>query len=700
MIARAWLCAALVSSLALVSCGGGRTLGLGPNADASSTGRTLSPKALQQNTGAPFVEFPSTCDVPLGQLSQGATGTSMWFSVPTGCTKKAAGFVAKVEIATGQVTSYALGKAAEPLAIAENANYVWVADQHKENGKRLIYQFQEDGTSTSFALPSAITVTSLAAGPDGNLWFCGSYVSKKTSVAGYGYVTPSGATKLYELKASPEPLLTSIAAGSDGDLYATDENGNIDQISPATGAVTTFSVGGHPSSITNSSNVMVYSDASSAQLSVITKAGKFVVYPAPSGERPGFLARKSDGTVLYIDTENNSNAIGTFEPSKGIYESEAQAPNAGLRYLYNGPDGNMWFTDAYGHVGAYLKFILQTNPPSISLDTTTCSTTFTVSEPNYSGSFSVASGNSAVASVSPATGTASTTFTVTETGSGSTTISVQDSMQNVVALPVSSAGDGSGNPVTFEYTGGSQCFIVPQNITDITVTAVGAAGGPGAGGGSNGGSATATISVTPGETLAVNVGGEGNYGGGYDDPFPGSGGFNGGASGSAGHGSCYDICYGAGGGGGGGASDVREGGSGIANRVVVGGGGGGGGNGGGGSGGGLSGGNGSGDSCSSDGGPGGSGGTQTTGGAGGSGGVGTGYDSNFYCGDGSGGGGGGYYGGLGGSYGGAGGGGSAYAEPSATNVSYASGTNNNYGYVTISWSSNAVRKRTARSKAR
>ncbi|MGB8964955.1 MAG: glycine-rich protein [Candidatus Cybelea sp.] len=79
--------------------------------------------------------------------------------------------------------------------------------------------------------------------------------------------------------------------------------------------------------------------------------------------------------------------------------------------------------------------------------------------------------------------------------------------------------------------------------------------------GGNGGIVTATIAVTPGETLAIFVGGEGT--GDTSNCSPGSdGGFNGGGAGGS-----ENYCLN--GTGGGGASDVRQGGDELGDRVIV-----------------------------------------------------------------------------------------------------------------------------------
>ncbi|EDZ59971.1 outer membrane autotransporter, putative [Candidatus Pelagibacter sp. HTCC7211] len=268
--------------------------------------------------------------------------------------------------------------------------------------------------------------------------------------------------------------------------------------------------------------------------------------------------------------------------------------------------------------------------------------------------------------------------------------------------------------VTFSYTGSAQTWTVPSGVTLITVDGYGAMGGHGAsdrnGRGGLGGRVQTNISVTPGTTLNIYVGGSGgnttsNPGANYKpsyNPYEagnGQGGFNGGTQGG-------QTSAGAGGG----ATDIRFGGTALSNRIYVAGGGGGGANqrresqpgGDGGHGGGTTGGAGSKggsggtNQSSSDltrgpnatgGGAGGGGGTSSAGGAGGSvsgsdgtlGIGGQGGNSGRH----GGGGGGGYYGGGGGGHkngsdaGGGGGGGSSYCDPT-----YCSSTTHTQGYTT------------------
>jgi hypothetical protein len=144
---------------------------------------------------------------------------------------------------------------------------------------------------------------------------------------------------------------------------------------------------------------------------------------------------------------------------------------------------------------------------------------------------------------------------------------------------------------TFSFTGEQASFTVPADVCELTIDAFGAQGGAGSiiegdngvfservgdelgaqqiegepGVGGPGGQVTATVPVTPGETLTILAGGAG---GDADGNTAGAGGFNGGGDGGTG------SEDGGGGGGGGGSSSVSRGNEALA---IAGGGGGGGG---------------------------------------------------------------------------------------------------------------------------
>jgi hypothetical protein len=240
----------------------------------------------------------------------------------------------------------------------------------------------------------------------------------------------------------------------------------------------------------------------------------------------------------------------------------------------------------------------------------------------------------------------------------------------------------------------STTFEVPAGIHSITVEAFGAAGGASGDGkpGGLGAEVTSTVAVTPGETLAVRVGGQGGNG---IDGYPGElchyggGGFNGGGE----AGECN--FEGSAAAGGGGATTLVRG----LTRLVVAGGGGGagaGGTGGAGGAGGEEGGTGS--PGAAGGGRGGTGGTATGVGLGGSGQGGgqagkpgsgaIGGEGGFWSNGSGGGGGGGLFGGGGGggsqTYSGGGGGGGSSTGPAGS--VYTAGAQSGNGKLVISYS--------------
>ncbi len=145
----------------------------------------------------------------------------------------------------------------------------------------------------------------------------------------------------------------------------------------------------------------------------------------------------------------------------------------------------------------------------------------------------------------------------------------------------------AATPVSQSFTTtGEQQFVVPPGVSSVQATAVGGNGGPGneETPGGSGATVTATLAVTPGETLYAEVAGNGQ-GTSINKNEEGLGGYGGGGDGGI---RVILFASAPGGGGGGGASDVRTcpasatssecgGRSSLASRLLVAAGGGGGG---------------------------------------------------------------------------------------------------------------------------
>lgn len=137
---------------------------------------------------------------------------------------------------------------------------------------------------------------------------------------------------------------------------------------------------------------------------------------------------------------------------------------------------------------------------------------------------------------------------------------------------VFSGHSGAPTVVTrYQFTGTPQTYVVQTGVCRVRIEALGAAGGPEGTAGTPGPGAIAisTFVVTPGETLRVNVGGQG---GEAEGSTLGVGGWNGGGAGGRAA-DANDGRLGQAGSGGGGATDVRRGGDGLEHRIIVAGGG-------------------------------------------------------------------------------------------------------------------------------
>lgn len=131
----------------------------------------------------------------------------------------------------------------------------------------------------------------------------------------------------------------------------------------------------------------------------------------------------------------------------------------------------------------------------------------------------------------------------------------------LVALSPAAPAQAISTTTTFSYTGSPQAYAVPNGVTAVSVDVQGAAGANASGGGTGGSGAiiTATIPVSPGQTLYAYVGGQSAA---IDGGAAGKGVFSKGPAGNGGDSSSIrggssalsSLVIAAGGGGGGGTS--------------------------------------------------------------------------------------------------------------------------------------------------
>jgi virginiamycin B lyase len=169
----------------------------------------------------------------------------------------------------------------------------------------VVTEFSE-GISTH-ASPRAITT-----GPDGNLWFTqpGTYPPDSVQGNRIGRITPEGVVTNFSAGITPYSGPRSIAAGSDGNLWFTEQFGSrVGRITPD-GTVTEFSSGitqGHElGDIAAGPDGSLWFTGTDAVLGRITTSGTVAEFlPGVTGDSgPGAVARGPDGNMWLTRTGN------------------------------------------------------------------------------------------------------------------------------------------------------------------------------------------------------------------------------------------------------------------------------------------------------------------------------------------------------------------------------------------------------------
>jgi virginiamycin B lyase len=198
------------------------------------------------------------------------------------------------------------------------------------------------GALTQYFLPTAGTFPqSIVVGPDGALWF----VDQVSSIV--GRITTAGALSEYSI---PNPA-SFILPGPDGALWFAGVNSNtlnfIGRVTTS-GAVTTFVASSNINAMTAGPDGALWFTEQSGKIGRITTAGAITEYPLPAaGTRPGAITVGPDGALWF--TDGGANSIGRITTSGAITEYLVPTQNSAPFGLTAGPDGAIWFTENPGN---------------------------------------------------------------------------------------------------------------------------------------------------------------------------------------------------------------------------------------------------------------------------------------------------------------------------------------------------------------
>jgi uncharacterized protein (TIGR03437 family) len=230
------------------------------------------------------------------------------------------------------------------------------------SGRGNIGRITTAGVVTSYPLPtSGAGAAGIAAGPDGAMWFT---EYSNNTLAKIGRITTSGVFTEYALP-NPASEPTTITAGPDGALWFIEAaTTNIGRIT-TTGTITEFPL---PASVLNfgvygitagpDGNLWFTQYYGYNGILRMTTAGVFTAYPISTTVNIGSygITTGPDGAIWFADSGGTyvgspPGKIGRITTSGTI--TEYPLPQAGdLPYaIAAGPDGALWFTDYLGQIG-------------------------------------------------------------------------------------------------------------------------------------------------------------------------------------------------------------------------------------------------------------------------------------------------------------------------------------------------------------
>jgi streptogramin lyase len=244
-----------------------------------------------------------------------------------------------------------------PLALSAGTGYIFAI---VANGTMLPTPVPALGTITEYVIPGAYNgnlglTDGITTGPDGNLWFT------ELSDDNIDKMTPAGVVTKYPQIASESEAPQGIVTGPDGNLWIANNNGTIGKMTTR-GSYTEYHVPYKGSSAVNIAvgpdGNLWFTDFGTGAIGKITTSGIVTEYPVPvpSGSYhpygPGLalfgIAAGPDGNLWF--TEAYADGVGKITP-KGVITTYSliNVPgtqgNAEPIGITAGPDGNMWFVD-------------------------------------------------------------------------------------------------------------------------------------------------------------------------------------------------------------------------------------------------------------------------------------------------------------------------------------------------------------------
>jgi RHS repeat-associated protein len=197
----------------------------------------------------------------------------------------------------------------------------------------------EIGEITEYAAVGAGAPWAIAAGPDGNLW------STMQNGGEIDKITTSGSVSQYAgVSGAAQPR--GIVTGADGNLWFTEYGlRKIGKMNTAGSLLAAYEVeaSAEDFGVTAGPDGNVwYVSYQSNKVAKITPAGAYTAYSLPTGSMPYDITEGPDKNLWF--TDEGTNRIGRITTSGTV--TEYALPAGSLpREIARGPDGNLWYAD-------------------------------------------------------------------------------------------------------------------------------------------------------------------------------------------------------------------------------------------------------------------------------------------------------------------------------------------------------------------
>lgn len=261
--------------------------------------------------------------------------------------------VAGAHAAAGTITRYPIPITTTPYGMAGGpGGTIWIIDSGNHVGGVFVGKMTTTGASTVsdwVQLPNSELGYRATLGPDGNMWLLqGSHINKM----------PVGVTQTGQIAAYPLPAsiggFGSIAAGPDGRIWY-GQNKQIGAVSME-GSVQTYptnALSSIPGVMVGPDNKIWFGeDGTITRMSTTGVIGPTDRFPLPPGNSGLFdLTLGSDGNIWF--TQSNPAAVGRLTPAGNFTIFPTPTLNSLPFGIIAGPDNYMWFVERNGDaVGA------------------------------------------------------------------------------------------------------------------------------------------------------------------------------------------------------------------------------------------------------------------------------------------------------------------------------------------------------------